>query len=83
MASSSFCGTTARTSVAPEEPMNNRALARRLEDLEAELLPVTGEPIIMRVDFVERDGTVVEHKEFTVRAPPPTSHGPQARRRRR
>jgi hypothetical protein len=39
--------------------MVNRTLARRLEDLEAELLPVAGETITIRIDFVEPDGTVV------------------------
>jgi hypothetical protein len=63
--------------------MVNRTLARRLEDLEAELLPDAGETTILRIDFVERDGTVVDHKDFTVNAPAPTSNGPRARRRRR
>ena len=61
----------------------NRTLARRLEDLEAELLPVAGETKILRVNFVERDGTVVDHMDFTVNAPAPASHGPRARRYRR
>jgi hypothetical protein len=63
--------------------MINRTLARRLEDLEAELLPVAGETITIRIDFVEPDGTVVSHRDFTVNAPAPTGHGPRARRRRR
>lgn len=50
--------------------MINRTLARRVEDLEAELLPVVGQTTIIRVDFVERDGTVVGHKDFTVKHRP-------------
>lgn len=45
--------------------MINRTLARRLQDLEAEFLPVVREPMILRIDLVERDGAVVDHKEFT------------------
>jgi hypothetical protein len=62
----SFCDTAAQSSVAPEgiAKMINRTLARRLEDLEAELLTVAGETITIRVDFVERDGTVTDHMEF-------------------
>jgi hypothetical protein len=56
----------------------SRTRARRLEDLEAEFLPVASETTILRIDFVERDGTVVDHKEFTVNSPAPTSHGPRA-----
>lgn len=56
----------ARTSVVLEgtADMINRTLARRLEDLEAELLPVAGETFTI-VDFVERDGTVTNHMDFT------------------
>jgi hypothetical protein len=46
-----------------------RTLARRLEDLEAELLPVAGETITIGVDFVERDGTVTDHMDFTINTP--------------
>jgi hypothetical protein len=51
--------------------MINRTLARRLEDLEADFLPVLGEPTILRVDFVERDGTVTNHIDFTINPPAP------------
>jgi hypothetical protein len=51
--------------------MTNRTLARRLEDLEAEFLPVVAEPTVLRVDFVERGGTVVDYKEFTIKAAAP------------
>ena len=61
--------------------MANRTLARRLEDLEAEFLPVAGETMTIRVDFVERDGTVVDHMDFTVDGTAPTRKGPRARRR--
>lgn len=63
--------------------MANRTLTRRLEDLEAELLPVAGETITIRIDFVERDGTVVDHMDFTMNRTAPTSRGPRARRGRR
>jgi hypothetical protein len=33
---------------------------------EAEFLPVAGETKIIRVDFVERDGTVADHRDFIV-----------------
>lgn len=62
--------------------MITRTLARRLEDLEAELLPVAGEAKIIRVNFVERDGTVVEHRDFTVNgtAPKPLRTRPWRRK---
>jgi hypothetical protein len=62
--------------------MIRRTLARRLEDLEAEFLPVAGETTILRIDFVERDGTVVDHKEFSVStpAPPPLRTRPWRRK---
>jgi hypothetical protein len=53
--------------------MINRTLARRLEDLEAEFLPVAGETKIIRVNFVERDGTVVDHSDFTVNGTAPNN----------
>jgi hypothetical protein len=53
----------------------NRTLARRLKDLEAELLPVVGETKTIRVDFVEPDGTVTSHMAFTINLP-----GPQPQR---
>ena len=43
-----------------------RSLTRRLEHLETEFLPVAGETKIIRVDFVERDGTGSDHKDFTI-----------------
>jgi hypothetical protein len=45
-----------------------------LEDLEAEFLPVVGEPTILRVDFVERDGTAIKvtsHMDVTIKPPVP------------
>jgi len=54
-------------------------LTRRLEHLETRLLPVAGEPTVIALDFVDTNGTVVDHKEFTVAAPPPNEHGPRAR----
>ena len=46
--------------------MIGRSLTRRLEHLETEFLPVAGETKIIRVDFVERDGKVSDHKDFTI-----------------
>jgi hypothetical protein len=46
--------------------MIGRSLTRRLEHLKTRLLPVVSETKIIRVDFVERDGTVSDHKDFTV-----------------
>jgi hypothetical protein len=63
--------------------MINRTLARRLEDLEAEFGPVAGETKIIRVNFVERDGTVVDHMEFTVTGTAPNNPSRRARRWRR
>jgi hypothetical protein len=59
--------------------MIGRSLTRRLEHLEAAFLPVAGETKIIRVDFVERDGTVSDHKDFTVAATPPNEPSPWAR----
>jgi hypothetical protein len=59
--------------------MISRALARRLEDLETRLLPVVGEPTVISVDFVDAKGTVVDHRDFTVAAPPPNEPSPRAR----
>jgi hypothetical protein len=53
--------------------MIRRTVARRLKDLETELLPVAGETITIHVDFVERDGTVVEHRDFTVNGTSPNN----------
>jgi hypothetical protein len=51
--------------------MIGRSLTRRLEHLEAAFLPVAGETKILRVEFVERDGTVSNHKDFTINLPAP------------
>ena len=60
----------------------NRTLARRLEDLEAELLPVVGETKTIRVDFVETDGTVTSHMDFTINLPGPQPLRPRPWRRK-
>ena len=60
----------------------NRTLARRLEDLEAELLPVVGETKTIRVDFVEPDGMVTSHMDFTVSLPAPQPLRPRPWRRK-
>jgi hypothetical protein len=62
--------------------MIGRILARRLEDLEAELPPVAGETTTIRVDFVERDGTFVDHMDFTIKpaAPQPRRTRPWRRK---
>jgi hypothetical protein len=61
--------------------MMNRTLARRLEDLEAEFLPTAGEKKIIRVSFVERDGTVVDHRDITVNGTAPNNPSRRARAR--
>jgi hypothetical protein len=43
------------------------------------LLPVASEPAVITLDFVDANGTVVDHKDFTVAAPPPNEHSPRAR----
>jgi hypothetical protein len=63
--------------------MINRTLARRLEDLEAELLPVSGETKILRLNFVERDGTVTDHMDFMVNGTAPNNPSRRARPPRR
>jgi hypothetical protein len=63
--------------------MIGRSLARRLEHLEAAFLPVADETMTIRVDFVERDGTVVEHRDFTVKVTAPNNSSRRARPRRR
>ena len=51
--------------------MISRSLARRLEALEVCLAPATaGEPLLIRIEFVEGDGTVVDHMDVTVPAAP-------------
>ena len=62
--------------------MIGRTLTRRLEDLEAELLPVPGETKTIRVNFVERDGTVTDHMDFTVSAPAPQPRRTRSWRRK-
>ena len=44
--------------------MTNKTLARRLERLEARLLPTTEERVLI-LNFVSADGEVVGSKEFT------------------
>ena len=44
-------------------PMTNRILARRLERLEALLLPATEERVLI-LNFISADGEVVDTKEF-------------------
>jgi hypothetical protein len=55
--------------------MIGRSLTRRLEELESRIQPVGGEPMVIAVDFVDADGTVVDHKDFTVHAPAPKVPG--------
>ena len=63
--------------------MIGRSLTRRLEHLETRLLLVAGEPMVITVDFVDVNGTVVDHKEFVVAAPPPNEPSPWTRPWRR
>ena len=51
--------------------MIGRSLTRRLEYLEIRLLPVADKPTVITVDFVDANGNVVDHKDFTVAVPPP------------
>ena len=44
----------------------NTSLTRRLERLETRLLAVASEPTVITLDFVDANGTVVDHKDFTV-----------------
>jgi hypothetical protein len=62
--------------------MIGRTLARRLEDLEAELLPVVGETKTIRVDFVEPDGTITIHMDFTINLPAPQPQRTRSWRRK-
>ena len=55
--------------------MIGRNLTLRLEELESRIRPVVGEPMVIAVDFVDADGTVVDHKDFTVHAPAPKVPG--------
>jgi hypothetical protein len=52
--------------------MIGRSLTRRLEHLETHLVPVVGEPTVITVEFVDAKGAVVDHKDFTVAALPPS-----------
>jgi hypothetical protein len=57
-------------------PMTNRNLTRRLDRLEARMLPPTEERVL--INFVSADGEIVGTKEFKIYAGPP----PIKRRRR-
>jgi hypothetical protein len=46
--------------------MIGRSLTRRLEHLEIRMLPVSSEPTVITLDFVDANGRVVGHKDFTV-----------------
>jgi hypothetical protein len=59
------------------------SLTQRLEHLEIRLLPVASEPTVITLDFVDTNGTVLDHKDFAVTAPPPNELGPRARPWRR
>ena len=62
--------------------MISKRLTRRVEDLESDLLAAVGEPLVVRLNFVDRDGTVVDHRDFTVNAPAPRDpHGRPWRRK--
>jgi hypothetical protein len=63
--------------------MIGRTLTRRLEHLETRLLPIAGEPTVITVDFVDVNGNVVDHKDFTVAVPPPNEPSPWMRPWRR
>jgi hypothetical protein len=56
--------------------MIGRSLTRRLEHLETHLLPAAGKRTVITVDYVDANGTVVDHKDFTVKAPPPNETQP-------
>ncbi len=57
--------------------MTNKNLTRRLERLEARLLPATEEQVLI-LNFVSADGEIVETKEFKIFSGPP----PMKRNRR-
>jgi hypothetical protein len=61
--------------------MISKRLTRRVEDLESHLLTAVGEPLVVRLNFVVRAGTVVDHRDFTVNAA--GTRDPQARPWRR
>ena len=51
--------------------MTTRGLARRLERLEAEIMPGEEEIVVLHIHGVSPNGQVVEHLQFTVHIPPP------------
>jgi hypothetical protein len=51
--------------------MISKSLNRRLKELESLIQPAVTEPIVIRLDYVDGDGTVVDHEDFIVNAPPP------------
>ena len=55
--------------------MISRRLARRLEALESRMRPVDAEPLVIRLNFVDGDGTVTDHKYLSVNPPDPKYHG--------
>ncbi len=57
--------------------MTNKTLERRLERLEARLLPATEERLLI-LNLVSADGEIVGTKEFKIQAGPP----PVRKRRR-
>ena len=58
--------------------MISKRLTRRVEDLESHVLTTAGEPLVVRLNFVDATGTVVDLRDFTVNAPAPRNR--QARR---
>jgi hypothetical protein len=43
--------------------MISKRLTRRVEDLDSDLLTAVGEPLVVRLNFVDRDGTVVDPRK--------------------
>jgi len=58
--------------------MINKTLSRRLERLEAEIVLVEEQVVVIHIHGVTREGQVVSSLEFTVHIPP----GPMKRRPR-
>jgi len=57
----------------PGKKMISKSLTRRVEHLECRSEPVgeaVGEPIIINMNFVDKDLKVVDHMQLTVAAPP-------------
>ena len=52
-----------------------------MEALESRIQPVVSEPIVIRLDYVDGDGTVVSHEDFIVNVPPPINPMKRGRRR--